>query len=86
MHALTVNPSADLMPAPVASVPSFVAHVLFDGQPVAVDCDDETELLAIAEHLDAFVLDLYLDGSMVLTEWPHSLTVAPGVYPLALAA
>ncbi|MEY4910305.1 MAG: hypothetical protein RL260_4023 [Pseudomonadota bacterium] len=86
MHALTVTPFADLMPAPVAPAPSFVAHVLADGLPIAIDCADESELFAIAEHLNAFVLDLYLDGSMVLTQWPDSLTVAPGVYPLALAA
>jgi hypothetical protein len=83
----TVNTPADLMPAQVAPAPSFTAHVfVFGGQPLTLLLADEAELFEVAADLHAFVLDLYLDGSMVLTQWPDSLTLAPGVYPLALAA
>lgn len=86
MHALTVTPLADLMPAQVAPAFTFTAHLFLADRPYSMDLPDEAAFLDIADSLDACVIELYECGSMVLRQCAPLPELAPGVYPLALAA
>jgi hypothetical protein len=89
MHALTVTPFADLMPAPVAPAPrfrTFTAHLLVLGFPYTLILSTEAEFLDVADSFDACVIELYECGSMVLRQCPPVPDLVSGVYPLPLAA
>jgi hypothetical protein len=77
----TVNTSADLMPAQAA--PAFVL-VLSN---LTTRFDTSFELLTIAHMIcSAYLVEWFDDGSCLVTDMPPLPAVAPGVYPLPLAA
>lgn len=77
----TVTTFADLMPAQAAPV-----FVLYLSHSIHV-FDTQAELLSLADLLcSAYVVELYDDGTVTVTDMPPLPDVALGVYPLPLAA
>lgn len=79
----TVNTPADLMPAQAAPAPCFVLRVA--GR--SIHCDSLGGLFAAAPlFFGSYMVELFEDGSAMVYEMPSVPDLAPGVYPLPLAA